>query len=225
LNLRFQAADLGTKEDPMRPTPFIVSVATVLLALGACSQGGDQNNAPSAVTNAEVAATPSANPASTDLSATDVTKAANFVTLAAASDMFEIQSSKIALQRSTNPDVKRFAQMMIDAHTKTTAALTRLVAGQSNLSLPTSLPSDLQAKLDQLGSVSPADFDSTYLNDQIDGHQSALNVMQRYAKDGDLEPLKRFAAATAPVVQQHLDKAKALRDALNRPAGNAATNS
>ncbi len=209
----------------MRPTLFLVGVAAAALSLAACSKGGDQTNAPSAVTNAENAATPDANPASTDLSTTDVTKASNFVTLAASSDMFEVQSSKIALQRSTNPAVKKFAQMMIDAHTKTTATLKGLIAGQSNLSPPTALPSDLQGKLDTLGSVSPADFDKTYLDDQVDGHQSALNVMQRYAKDGDMEPIKKFAADTAPVVQQHLDKAKALRDSLDKSASNAATNS
>jgi putative membrane protein len=208
----------------MRTTPLLASAAIALLALAACNKSDDQTNAPSAVTNAEANATPSANPASTLLSTTDVTKAANFVTLAAASDMFEIQSSKIALQRSTNPDVKHFAQMMIDAHTRTTTTLKGLVAAQSNLTLPTGLPSDLQSKLDQLGSVSSADFDSTYLNDQVDGHQSTLNVMQRYAKDGDVETLKQFAAATAPVVQQHLDKAKALRDALNHAGTNATSN-
>jgi putative membrane protein len=212
------------KEESMRPTPFLISAAIMSLSVAACSQGHDDANAPSAVTNAEANATPSANPASTDLSTTDVTKAPNFVTLAASSDMFEVQSSKIALQRSTNPDVKRFAQMMIDAHTKTTAALKGLIAGQSNLSPPTALSADLQSKLDALGSVSPADFDKTYLNDQIDGHQSALNVMQRYAKDGDLEPLKQFAAHTAPTVQQHLDKAKAILDALNKATTNAASN-
>jgi putative membrane protein len=209
----------------MRPTPFLVGAAIAALSVAACSKGADQTNAPSAVTNAEAAATPSANPASTDLSTTDVTKAANFVTLAAASDMFEVQSSKIALQRSTDAAVKRFAQMMIDAHTKTTATLKGLIADQSNLSPPTALPSDLQAKLDKLGSVSPADFDKTYLDDQVDGHQSTLNVMQRYAKDGDQEPLKQFAASTAPTVQQHLDKAKALRKALDKSEGNTATNS
>jgi putative membrane protein len=210
----------------VHPTRLIVSVAAAALLVTACSKGADQNNAaPSAVTNAEVNATPSANPASTDLSTTDVTKASNFVTLVAASDMFEVQSSKIALQRSTDPAVKKFAQMMIAAHTKTTATLKRLIAGQDNLSPPTALPSDLQGKLDTLGSVSPADFDKTYLDDQVDGHQSALNVMQRYAKDGDLEPLKQFAAQTAPVVQQHLDKAKAIRDAHSKAADNAATNS
>jgi putative membrane protein len=208
----------------MRPNPLLISAAIVALSVAACSKGGDQAaNAPSAVTNAEAAATPSANPASTDLSTTDVTKAPNFVTLVAASDMFEVQSSKIALQRSTDPDVKRFAQMMIAAHTKTTATLKGLIADQSNLSPPTALPSDLQGKLDQLGSVSPADFDKSYLDDQVDGHQSALNVMQRYAKDGDQEPLKQFAADTAPTVQQHLDKAKALRKTLDKPEASNAT--
>ena len=223
LNLSFQAATPGHEGDDDASNP-IACRRRHGAARPRGLQPGHQRHS-SAVTNAEVNATPSANPASTDLSTIDVTKAANFVTLVAASDMFEIQSSKIALQRSTNPDVKRFAQMMIDAHTKTTAALTRLVAGQSNLSLPTALPSDLQSKLDQLGSVSPADFDSAYLNDQVDGHQSALNVFQRYAKDGDLEPLKQFAASTAPVIQQHLDKAKKLLAALTHPASNAATNS
>ena len=209
----------------MRPNPLLVSAAIVALSLAACSKGGDNaTNAPSAVTNAEAAATPSANPASTDLSTTDVTKAPNFVTLVADSDMFEVQSSKIALQRSTDDGVKSFARMMIAAHTKTTATLKGLIADQNNLSPPTALPSDLQGKLDNLGSVSPADFDKSYLDDQVDGHQSALNVMQRYAKDGDLEPLKQFAADTAPTVQQHLDKAKALRKALDKPANSNATN-
>jgi putative membrane protein len=114
--------------------------------------------------------------------------------------------------------------MMIEAHTKTTATLKGLIADQSNLSPPTALPSDLQGKLDQLGSVSPADFDKSYLDDQVDGHQSTLNVMQRYAKDGDQEPLKQFSADTAPTVQQHLDKAKTLRKALDKPENSNATN-
>jgi putative membrane protein len=221
------SADQDKHEETMRAnpllTPLLMSAAIAALSLGACSKNSDQTNAPSAVTNAEENATPSANPASTDLSTTDVTKASNFVNLAAASDMFEVESSKVALQRSTDAGVKKFAQMMIDAHTKTTATLKGLIKDQNNLSPPTALPSDLQGKLDALGSVAPADFDKTYLDDQVDGHQSALNVMQRYAKDGDLEPLKQFAAHTAPTVQQHLDKAKALRDALAKSGGNATT--
>ena len=207
----------------MRQALLIVGAAAAALSIAACSKSSDQANAPSAVTNAENAAVPNANPDATLLSTTDVTKAPNFVTLAASGDMFEVQSSKIALQRSTNPEVKRFAQMMIDAHTKTTKTLKGLIASSGqNLSPPLALPTDLQGKIYDLGRISPADFDRTYLQDQIDGHQSALNVMQRYAKDGDQEPLKQFAASTAPTVQQHLDKAKALRAGLDKAASNSA---
>ena len=215
----------GNKKDQtLRSTVLLIGAAATALAIASCKKNDEETNAPSAVTNAEVNATPSANPTATVLSTTDITKAPNFVTQVAASDMFEIQSSKVALQRSSDPDVKRFARMMIDAHGRTTAKLKGLIAGQDNLAPPTSLPSDLQTKLDKLGSLSPADFDKAYLDDQVDGHQSALNVMQRYAKDGDLEPLKQFAADTAPTVQQHLDRAKALRDGLNKGSGNVAAN-
>lgn len=52
------------------------------------------------------------------------------------------------------------------------------------------------------------------MDGQVDAHQDALNLLQRYAQDGDVASIKSFAATTAPVVQGHLDQAKVLRDAL-----------
>ena len=37
---------------------------------------------------------------------------------AAISNLFEIQSNQLALQKSQNEQVKKFAQMMVDDHTK-----------------------------------------------------------------------------------------------------------
>ena len=45
----------------------------------------------------------------------------------------------------------------------------------------------------------------------VDAHQSALNLLQRYAQDGDTPALKTFAADTAPKVQKHLEMAKGLK--------------
>jgi predicted outer membrane protein len=44
-------------------------------------------------------------------------------TMAAQSDAFEIASSQLALQRSRNPNVRRFAQQMIQDHSMTSQAL------------------------------------------------------------------------------------------------------
>jgi putative membrane protein len=188
---------------------LIAGAACAALALAACGQ-------PPADADTAAQTTPDANPASTIPTPADETAAPDFVAKAAASDMFEIESSKLALSRSTNAEVKAFAQMMVDMHTQTTADLKAAIteSGQP-LVPPTALPEDMQGKLNDLGKASDADFDKAYMTAQVDGHQSALNLMTRYAADGDVAALKAAAAKTAPLVQDHLTKATALRDALN----------
>ncbi|WP_293458462.1 DUF4142 domain-containing protein [Phenylobacterium sp.] len=129
--------------------------------------------------------------------------------------MFEILAARLAQQRAQSPAVKSFASQMIKDHTKSTNDLTAAItaSGQS-LTVPTTLPQAKQAVLDDLNKASPAEFDKDYMGGQVDAHQDALNLLQRYAEDGDVDQLKSFAAATAPIVQQHLDRAKTIRDEL-----------
>jgi putative membrane protein len=184
--------------------------ALALLAAG-CSK--HQDAAPGSDTSAS--ATPDANPTATVPTPANEATAPDFVAKAAISDMFEIQSSKAALKRSTNKDVKAFAQMMIDAHTKTTAELKAAIkeSGQS-ITPPAVLDDDHKGKLDDLDKADAKDFDKKYMDAQVDGHQAALDLMARYAKDGDVPAIKAFAEKTGAAVQMHLDKAKAIQNAL-----------
>jgi putative membrane protein len=139
----------------------------------------------------------------------------DFVTAAASTDMFEIQAARLAEKRSKNADVKAFAAMMIHDHTQSTAALKAAIkASGATVSLPTDLPTDKKAKLDELTSAAPADFDKAYMESQVMAHQDALTVMKAYAAGGDTPQIKDFAAKTALVVQMHLDKASNVRDSL-----------
>lgn len=189
---------------------LIAGAAIAALSLAAC---GQKTETKGAATPAEQAATPDANPAATIATPADEASAPVFVEKASASDLFEVEAAKLAQATSKNAEVKKFAADMVAAHTKSTAALKKAVAdaGQTTLVVVTVLPADLQAKLDDLKKA--ANFDKAYLENQVDAHQSALNLMQRYAQDGDVPAIKAFAAATAPVVQQHYDHAKTLRDA------------
>jgi len=189
---------------------MIAGAAIAALSLAAC---GQKTETKGAATPAEQAATPDANPAATIATPADEASAPVFVEKASASDLFEIEAAKLAQATSKNAEVKKFAADMIAAHTKSTAALKKAIAdaNQTTLVLVTVLPADLQAKLDDLKKA--ANFDKAYLENQVDAHQGALNLMQRYAQDGDVPAIKAFAAATAPVVQQHYDHAKTLRDA------------
>ena len=47
---------------------------------------------------------------------------ANYVRLAAASDLFEIQSSQMALSKAQRPETRQYAQMLVTHHTQTSQA-------------------------------------------------------------------------------------------------------
>jgi putative membrane protein len=193
---------------------LIVSAAIGALSVAACNKPANETKG--AATRAEQAAVPDAHPAATVLTPANETVATDFVPKAAASDMFEIAAAKLAEKRSTNPEVKKFARMMVTDHAKSTAALKKAItdSGQT-VTAPTTMPQDLQAKLDDLTKADgPTAFDKSYMSGQVDAHQDALNLLQRYAQDGDVPAIRAFAAATAPVVQNHLDQAKVLRDAV-----------
>lgn len=188
----------------------IVLAVAVIGAAGLTACDKDAPNAPSAATPTEKAATPDAHPSATLLS--NVTAAPDFVAKAAAGDRFEVDAAKLALSRSTNKDVTEFASQMVAAHAQTTADIKRAIREAGiDIAPPASLPADLQRKLDDLAKVNAADFDKMFMGSQVDAHQDALNLMQRYAQDGDVAQIKRFAADTAPMVQRHLSLAKDIR--------------
>lgn len=190
---------------------LIAGAAVAALSLAAC---GQKTETQGAATPAEQAATPDANPAATVITPSNEAAAPDFVAKAAASDMFEVEAAKLAATRAKTPAVKQFAADMAAAHAKTTEGLKKAIAdsGQTTLVLPAALPGDLQDKLNDLAKAD--NFDKAYMENQVDAHQAALDVLQRYAQDGDVPAIKAFAAATAPTVQQHLDKARAVRDAV-----------
>lgn len=201
----------------MNRTLILATAALAALSLAACNKAGNgASNPPSAVTPQEKAETPDAHPSATIPTPANEASAPDFVAKAAASDMFEVAAAKVAIAKSSNADVKAFAHMMETAHTATTKALKAAIkdSGRTDLVPPAALPTDLQNKLDDLNKADAASFDKTYIGQQVDAHQAALDLMQRYAKDGDVAQIKAFAADTAPHVQEHLTKAKGIKDAL-----------
>lgn len=138
-------------------------------------------------------------------------KTADFVKEAAVSDMFEISSSKLAVERGGG-DIKPFAEKMIKDHTETTAQLKDLVSSDKvKAELPTGLDSSHQSKLDKLKSLNGADFSKQYKTDQVSAHKDAVSLFERYAKGGDNDSLKSFAAKTLPHLQEHLKMAQDLK--------------
>ncbi|MGK9204254.1 DUF4142 domain-containing protein [Sinorhizobium meliloti] len=132
-----------------------------------------------------------------------------FVTMAASSDMFEIQSSQLAMQNSKQDGVRQFAEMMVADHTKAGQEL-KAAAGEAKVTVPTQMIEKHAAELEKLKNAQGEQFDAAYVQAQLAAHQEALKLLQSYAQGGDSAPLKAHAAKTAPVVQGHLEHAQKL---------------
>lgn len=184
------------------------------LALAACGDNSANNVSADAANTAAAAAgkvEDTAGAAVGMASAPLVNTADAYVAQAATGDMYEIESSKLALERSTSDAVKKFAQQMVTDHTATTAKLkAAIAAGGLNLTPPAALDARRQGMLDNLRAATAADFDQVYLDQQTAAHSEALTVHSSYAEDGENPALKTLAAETAPKVQHHLDMVKQL---------------
>lgn len=137
-------------------------------------------------------------------------RTAAYLEQAGISDLFEIESSNLALAQSADADVQTFARMMSEDHTKSTARL-KAAAGTDGVPLKAPvLDREHKSKLDQLKAAKGAEFDKLYLTVQAAGHEQALSLHRDYAAAGTAPALKAAAGAIAPVVQMHLSHVTAL---------------
>jgi putative membrane protein len=137
-------------------------------------------------------------------------KTEDFVAEAATSDMFEIESSKLAIERA-DPATKTFAQQMVADHTKTSDELKALVSsGKVKAAVPAAMTSSQQSMLDKLKGLQGEDFTKQYHSDQEDVHEDAVDLFKRYSEEGENADLKAWAATTRPALEHHLMMAKDL---------------
>lgn len=174
-------------------------LVTLAFLLAACN--GAKDEAPPASDTATVDESVAASDAATVPAAT--IDAAGYISKAGAGDLWEIESSKALLAKSTSADVKKFAQMMIDHHGKSTAKV-KAAAAEAKLDVaPPKLDGDQQKMLSDIKAADAASIDAVYLAHQKTAHDTALALHQGYAASGDTPSLKRVASEIVPVVEAH----------------------
>jgi putative membrane protein len=147
------------------------------------------------------------------------TMAMPYVMAAGMSDLYEINSSQVALQKSQNKDVRKFATMLIKHHQMTTAATMKAAKKAGLNPPPPMLDAGATASVNELQTASAADFDRLYIGQQIPAHQAARDLHGSYAAGGDQAPLRASAKAAVPIVQQHLDMAMKLQTKMSKMSG------
>lgn len=171
--------------------------AAAAISLAACSNMGGETAAAGNMMQDTASAAQGA------VAARMTTGVREYASMAAISDLYEVQSSQLALQRSQSNDVKAFAQEMVAAHTATSNELKPLAAS-AGVTPPASLDERRRSMMENLQSASTEDFDDRYIDQQTAAHTEALTLHRTYASNGDNPQLRAFAAKTAPAVEQHL---------------------
>jgi putative membrane protein len=134
----------------------------------------------------------------------------SFATIAGQANMAEVEMANTALAKSQNADVKQFAQMMVDDHTKANDEL-KTLAIQKHYDFPVALSSTQQAMADHLSGLAASAFDKEFVNIMISDHEKAISLFNSEAKSGKDPEMKAWATATLPTLKAHLQAAEALR--------------
>lgn len=131
-----------------------------------------------------------------------VKTAKNFVPMAAVGNTFEIESSNLALTKSTNENVKAFAKKMVDDHSDAAMKMKQAVE-DTGLTVPTGLDAKHKEHLDQLSAADGSEFDRMYVTMQQAAHEEAVTLFSAYSENGEDGPIKAFASETLPTLQEH----------------------
>ncbi|NHZ61229.1 DUF4142 domain-containing protein [Massilia sp. CCM 8694] len=143
------------------------------------------------------------------------------VTDLAMANMAEIEAARTAQGKSQDEQVKKYAQQMIDDHTKALGEVQQLAQTKS-VTLPSTLDRAHKAKVDKLAALSGDAFDRAYMAQAgVAEHKkthSMLGKAQGRAKDPEI---KALITRMTPTVDQHLNAAKELHGNKSKATGSS----
>jgi putative membrane protein len=168
---------------------FVV-VPAVGLAQKPAKQGAQKQNAHHAVLNAREQA---------------------FVAQATADDAMQIALAKLAMGKSSNPQLRALASRIVSDHSALNLQFTRLASSTSSKGRAHGVPAqDVSAMQAHLKSLQGAAFDQAFAGMMVKEHRKIIAAYEVAAKTSTDDRLKTIASRGLPVLQGHLDAARAL---------------
>jgi putative membrane protein len=132
-----------------------------------------------------------------------------FLRASARSNLFEIQSSEIALREARSAEVRRLARILIRHHTAMQAMLAEVARAQ-NVEVPTTLTARQRGDVRRLQRVSARNFDRAFLRIQVPAHQLSLRLHLLAARTELPAAVRLLAIEALPVIGDHLGRASTL---------------
>jgi putative membrane protein len=134
---------------------------------------------------------------------------AKYLKQLAQDNLAEIELGKLAQQKARDPQVKDFAQKMVDDHSKLLDNVQK-VAEEQNVQLPTTPDAKHQKLMNKLQSLSGEKFDRQYMQAMVKDHKQAIKLLSRTEKRAKAEPVKSAAQQAEPQIREHLQMAQSV---------------
>jgi putative membrane protein len=153
----------------------------------------------------------------TALAANDKISAEDFVKKAGEAGAAEVTMGKLGVAKSTDKDVKAFAQHMVKDHTKANEELIA-AAKAKGLKVPTEpgvMHKGMKEKFEHQSA--DADFNHDFMEQMVKDHESAVALFRTASADTTLDPdLRALAKKTLPTLEEHLADARKLEEKLDK---------
>ena len=130
----------------------------------------------------------------------------------AQANLNEIDAGKTAASKAQSPQVKQFAQKMVDDHTQMLADL-KTLAQKKSVSLPESVNLKDKAQMEMMKRASGADFDKKYMDRMVKDHQKDLNDVQALAGKAKDPEFKAAVQKASSKISEHLQMAQRIASA------------
>ncbi len=175
---------LNTRQNLLKRTRNAIISASALLLIGGCA-GAYSDTKPGALTDANIAA------------------------IVVGANKIDISAGNIALKRSSNPEVKAFAQRMITDHdavlNSAVELVTRLGVTPVNNDLVATLAKQSSEHEEKLKTLSGPAFDKAYIDHEVAYHEAVINVIEDQLIPGAKNAeLKQTLVSVVPAFKAHL---------------------
>jgi putative membrane protein len=126
----------------------------------------------------------------------------------------ELKLADMALQKSQNQDIRRYAQMLKDDHSKAGDEL-KNIARTENVPLSEEPNAAQKQTADRFASLSGESFDREWINAMVDDHQKTIAKFETESRSGKDAQVKSWAAKTLPTLREHLQHARDIQSRLS----------
>jgi putative membrane protein len=150
---------------------------------------------------------PSASPAAQD-----------FMMKTAEADLSEIDMARLALQTSSNAEIRDYAKMIQSEHTTALEALRDLMKDKG-VSQPQVASADARQDIRGMSGLSGPEFDREFINTMVADHQKAVDSFHDQIAITQDPDVMKYAEDLSPRLKMHLEKAERLQSKLFRMPG------